>query len=367
MITEQSIEALKEEIDLVRVAESIIGLELRKTGSNYFAISPYNKGEQTGSFCITPSRNRFKCFSTGASGDAIQLVMDHKHLEYPDAIRLLAKEFNVTLQETAANGEDKQLKEKKATLYDLNKGAAAHWRRSLYNLPQDHWANRELLAIRKLHPDTIIDFGLGYAPNQWEYIAERMVSQGFFEQGKEIGLINAKDEKWYDAYRDRIMFPVHDHQGRIIGFGGRSAPDAGKETPKYINSKASPIYRKEEALYGLYQGQQEIRKQGQAIIVEGYFDVLMMHQAGAINTVATCGTAITHGHANKLKRMCSRVLLMLDSDKAGIKAMLKSVDILVMAGLTVDVCQLPNGHDPDSYVRSMTTSEYGNFNSLISA
>ncbi|KAA8483740.1 DNA primase catalytic core [Arcticibacter tournemirensis] len=355
MIAQKSIDELSEVIDIVKVAHHI-NIDLKKRGSGYTACCPFHE-ENTPSFHINPVKQIFKCFGCGAGGDAIKLVMDKEHLDYPDTVRKLADLFNVTLEEIQANEEDKEIKEKKLSLYDMNRGAAAHYQKQLLfhlnNPDSSHWAVEELVEKRMLSKDSIVEFQLGFAPDNASFLSSKMIAAGLYQMANDLGLCKTKEEQVTDMFVNRIMFPIHNERGQIVGFGGRKQEDGNKMNPKYINSKASMIYRKEEVLYGLYQAKQSIRKENCAIITEGYYDVITLHQAGMTNTVAPCGTAITESHAKKLKRLCSSVILLCDGDEAGWKANLRAIDILTIAGLRVEVCELPEGQDPDTFTRAL--------------
>ncbi|MFD2961317.1 MULTISPECIES: DNA primase [Olivibacter] len=355
MITQKSIDEVKDTTDLLSIVKEYVP-DLHKRGSSYIGCCPFHD-ESTPSFHVNAGKGYYKCFGCGVSGGAVDIVMEKERYDFPNAIRHLAKKANITLEETSGFGEDKDLQEKKASLYELNRGAAVHFSKQLADLPHNHWANIELIASRRLTIESLLSFQVGYAPDDWRFITEKMMKQGHYQAGEELGLITRKDEKTFDTFRNRIIFPIQDENGRIVGFGGRKPNDGDSKNPKYLNSKASVVYRKESTFYGLNQAYKAIRKMDTAILVEGYYDVIMMHQSGIENTVATCGTALTESHAQKLKRICSKVILFADGDDAGIRSMLKSIDILVQAGLSVDVCELPEDEDPDSFARSYLPME----------
>ncbi len=352
MITQESINNVLDTADIYEVVKDHV--DLTKRGANYTGCCPFHD-EKTPSFSVSPVKGIYKCFGCGASGNAITFIMEKKKLEFPDAVRTLADKFNLTLEETHDREEDKIVKEKRLTMIDMNKGALGRWQKAFYDLPKEHWASvASLQKQRMLTRESIAEFQIGYAPDEWRFITKHIVDGGFYEFGNEMGLISRNDKgDTYDFFRNRIIFPIHDMRGQIIGFCGRKAFDNNEDrAPKYINSKESMLYKKNSVLYGIFQAQSEIRKQGVAIVVEGQVDVIMMHQAGIKNTVCPGGTALTAKHAEILKKMCKKVILMFDGDKAGKEATLKAIDVLIEQELNVVVVPIRDNDDPDVLVRS---------------
>ena len=350
MIIGSSIDDLRDTLDIIEVIGKDV--TLKKRGTTHVGCCPFHD-EKSPSFTVSPTKQIFKCFGCGAGGDAITFVMKKENIEFVPAVRLLASRINFTLEETEETAEDKEAAAKKADLWQINAAAAKHYQENLLNLPVDQWAAEELLINRMYHPDTILDFNLGYARDDWRSLTQILTDRGLFHSGEELGLVKANDTgKSWDVYRNRLIFPIHDEQGRIVGFGGRKpSSDEDKSNPKYLNSKESPLYKKDRVLYGLFQAKKHIKEMGFAIVVEGYTDVISMHQAGAPNTVGVCGTALTDHHAKLLKRYTNQVVLMGDGDTAGRNANFKAVDILIKYALKVEICPLPEAHDPDSYAR----------------
>lgn len=347
MITQKTID----EILSINIAD-FIGKEivLKKSGANYQGNCPFHD-EKTASFVVSPSKGIYKCFGCGQGGNIISFAMEHRRLDFVEAVKHIAKETNITIEETVER-EDKEIREKRLTMLDINKAASKKYVEAFLDLPSDHLAAKTLISHRRLSLDSIIDFQIGYAPERWDFLSKKIVDTGLYSLAEELGLIGKNDlARVYDVFRNRLMFPIQNERGDIIAFSGRKLDDNKKDNPKYINSKESMLYRKSEVLFGLFQAQKTIRKLDHAIIVEGNIDVIMMHQAGLTNTVATCGTALTESHAQKLARYCSRVTLMMDGDEAGRKATLKAIDILLMAGLAVSVVNLEKGWDPDSLIQ----------------
>ncbi|MGJ1368210.1 DNA primase [Sphingobacterium spiritivorum] len=351
MITQKTIDSVLNDSDIVKVIEKVT--PLKKKGANYSGCCPFHD-EKTPSFSVSPSKGIFKCFGCGIGGNVVSFVMEQQRIGYPEAIRHLAAEFNIIVEETTEEKEDKEVKEKRLTMLDINKDVSKKYREALMDLPIDHWAANYVISDRKLTFDSLISFQIGYAPDSWDFVSKKIVDSGFYAIGEEMGIINKNDKaRIYDVFRERIIFPIHNERGEVIAFSGRKKNDDKKENPKYINSKDSMVYRKSSVLYGLWQAQKTIRKLDYAILVEGNIDVIMMHQAGVTNTIAACGTAFTESHAQKLRRYCSKVIIMNDGDEAGQKATLKTIDVCLMAGLTVQVVQLEDKWDPDTLVQSI--------------
>jgi DNA primase len=351
MILDHSIDELRDTVNI----RSIVGdyVELKKQGANYFGSCPFHT-EKSSSFSVSESRNIYKCFGCGEGGDAIKFYMKIENCDFPTAVRSIADKVNFTLEESEQTIDPEAAKQK-ATLFDIMEQTAKVFQNKLLDLPINHPAIIELTDNRKLTTDSIIDFQLGFAPGEAHrrMLSEVLTATGYREKGIELGIINEKNANTYDVYQKRIIFPIHSEKGNVLGFGGRKLEDNNKENPKFINSKETALYKKDQILYGLYQAQQHIRKMGYALLVEGYMDVISCHQTGAPNTVATCGTSLTLGHAKKLKRYTNNIVIMRDGDAAGQKAMLRDIDILLEEGFKVEVVILPGEHDPDSFAREL--------------
>lgn len=350
MITNESIDQLRDKLDIVEVIEKEV--TLKKRGAVYVGCCPFHD-EATPSFTVSPIKQIFKCFGCGTGGDSISFVMKKENIEFIPAIRVLASRYNHQLEEVEETAEEKEASAKKADLWKINEIAAGLFQEELLEMPRDQWAAAELLERRKFTPDIILEFGLGFAPDQWRFLTDTLTNKGLFYPAEDLGLVKSNDAgQTFDIFRNRLIFPIHNEQGQIVGFGGRKpSDDTDKSNPKYINSKESLLYKKERTLYGLYQAKKHIKAMGFAIAVEGYTDVISMHQSGAGNTVGACGTSLTTFHAKLLKRYTKHVVLLSDGDIAGQNSNFKSVDILLKEGLQVDICPLPEKHDPDSFAR----------------
>ncbi|MHB8209130.1 DNA primase [Mucilaginibacter sp.] len=362
MISEQSIQEVRDRADLLDVVKKYSNI--KKKGANYVGDCPFHD-EKSGSFTVSPAKGMFKCFGCGVGGqDAIKFIMEKERMDFPASVKYLANWFNVTLEETKKDDEPPEQLVKKADYTNINKRVAKLYQKNLLSLKCANWPNQpvnpvidELLNIRKLTNSSIVNFELGFAPDDYRFITPILMERGMFAAAEDIGLVKTSNNTNFDIYRNRIMFPIHNERGEIIGFGGRKLEDGKKDNPKYINSRDSLIYKKESILYGIYQAARAIREMKFAVLVEGYYDVISFHQTGMPNTVAPCGTAFTDGHAKILKRYTQHIILIGDQDAAGQKANLKNVDLLLRYGFKVDICQLPEKHDPDSFSREFKAME----------
>lgn len=374
MITDYSIQQVRE-VDLVEVIRRYVP-DLKKKGANYSASCPFHD-ENTASFVVSPVKGMYKCFGCHKSGNnPISFVMDNQQMDFISAVKFLADWFNITLEETKGHVEEApEQKAKKVDFLNINKQAAKLYQNCLADLLKDlppvgpllPVAN-ELIRNRGLSLDTIIEFQIGYAPQSGRLLSPVFKEYGLLIPAEELGLVKVGQNGAYDVYRDRIIFPIHNERGEVVGFGARTMKEVTRDNPKYLNSRDSLVYKKEAVLYGLYQAGKAIRKglydgRGKAItgtkfasLVEGYYDVTGFHQGGLPNTVAACGTAFTDGHARLLKKYTSHMVLLGDGDGAGERANLKNVDILLKHGFKVEICPLPKGHDPDSFSRTVETA-----------
>ena len=323
--------------------------DLKKKGTNHVGCCPFHD-EKTPSFSVSESKDLFKCFGCDVSGDAIKFVMEYEKTDFLEAIKNIADLCGIQIEYEEESDDYKQQKEEKLALTGINKLAAKYYREALQQCDEDHPAKKEL-EYRQLDADTCIKFEIGYAPNQWRFITDYVVKTGLFSNARDIGLVKTKHEKNYDVFRNRIMFPIHDIKGQIVGFGGQNLDKKNKELPKYLNSKESNIYHKNKVLYGLYHAIKGIKKLGYAVLVEGYYDVISFHRIGITNTIAPCGTSLTDEQAKLIHRYTDRVVIMYDGDEAGQKAAIKAIDVLLAEKIKVEIYPLPKDHDPDSMSR----------------
>lgn len=329
--------------DIVEVVSEY--LPLKKKGSNYWALSPF-KPEKTPSFAVSPSKQIFKCFASGKGGDVIRFVMEMEGISYYEALQKLARKYNIPLPETP-DKQPSQNKERQRYLA-IYQEAVRFYREKFPGSPAEAY-----LYQRGLQPETIEAFHLGYAPSEGNLLTQHLLRLGYSEEQLIAAGVSTRSEttgRLYDRFRGRVIFPIQDEQGAFIAFAGRSL---GNEEPKYLNSPDTILYRKSEVLYGLHQARPVLRKDKPALIVEGYMDVISLHQAGFTEAVATCGTALTADHLAKLKRYTRKITLLYDSDAAGQAATERAIFTALSAGFFVSVATLSEAKDPDELLRSI--------------
>ncbi len=335
-------EEIRDRIDLVELVSQYVQLE--RAGKNFKGLCPFHT-EKTPSFHVSPALNRFHCFGCGASGDVFGFLMRIEGLSFREAMRRLAERAGIELR---ADSLPQEAPDERDRLRKVVFAANFFYRQALKRTP----AAQEYLTQRGLTPETVEAFELGYAPDGWDYLLKFLQKHNFNLQDAETaGLLKAREDGsgYYDRFRNRITFPIHDAAGRVVAFGARTM---GDDEPKYLNSPETPLFEKRNTFYGWHRARGEILKQRAAIIVEGYLDLIMLHQYGFTHSLATLGTAFTEDHAARLKRLVERVYLMFDSDAAGVRAALKAGEALLQAGIPALVVSLPQGEDPDSLLRT---------------
>ncbi len=347
MYTSSSIDKVRE-ADIVTTIRSYVQ-ELKKSGANYKAKSPF-VDEKTPSFMVSPVKQIFKDFASGIGGDGIKFVMEHDKCDFIQAIEKIASIHNIFLEEETSSPEVKRVRKQKTELIALVNNVGSQYRKNFVELKANHWA-KQMIAGREFSEETIIDFQIGYANNDNE-VTTAVSAVGKLPQALEVGLVKSGQHGSYDAFRNRLIFPIHTPKGDLIAFGGRRQNGEEYEKHrKYINSQESKIYNKSRVLYGLSQAKTEIRKSGWVILTEGYTDVIGMYDKGAENTVATCGTALTKEHIKELHKYCEHIVLFRDGDRAGLEASKRDIDICLAEGFKVSICQLEYGKDPDDFAR----------------
>lgn len=349
-IPEEKKAEIKQAADILDIVSEVV--LLKKTGKNYVGLCPFHS-EKTASFTVNPEKQIFYCFGCGSGGDVYSFLMKYHDISFPEAQRLLARRYGIELPTRSIPPEQKKRFAEKESLLTINRQAMAFFQRCLHEGSVGEKA-RVYLAQREMTDVTIKGFGLGYAPAGWNHLSDMFFRKRVpSELLEKSGLVVPKNKTpgVYDRFRDRIIFPIMDIGGRVIGFGGRSLDDS---LPKYLNSPETPLYDKSRSLYGLCQARHKCREKNAVFIVEGYFDLLALHQHGFENAVATLGTALTPEHIRLLKGYAGRMILMYDSDNAGIKAAVRSVDLFMKADADARILILPSGYDPDSYL-----SEFG--------
>lgn len=359
MISRETIDEVKNRVDIVDVVSDFVSL--KKSGQNYKALSPF-ANEKTPSFFVVPTKGIFKDFSTGKGGDAFTFVMEHEKLSYAETIRYLAKKYGVEIKEDKLSDENRAEQSEREGLYILMNFAKDFYKNILLTHEEGRSIGLSYFRERGFNDRTIEKFELGYALEGWENFSKEAVSNGYNKELLEkTGLVVKKEDgSSYDRFRGRVIFPVHNISGKVLAFGARMM-GKDKNQPKYINSPETEIYHKSDVLYGLYQGKNAIRNKENCYLVEGYTDVISMHQADVENVVASSGTALTEGQIRLIHRFTENVTVLFDGDSAGIKAALRGIDMILKGGLNVRVVLFPDGEDPDSYSRKVGTTEFQKF------
>lgn len=354
MITPKSIEDVK---NAARVDE-VLGefIELRRAGVNMKGNCPFHD-EKTPSFVVSPAKGIYKCFGCGMSGDSVRFLMDHEKLSYPEAIRWLADKYNITLEETAVSSEVKEEIAKKESLFIINGFAQQSFHEYLMQTNEGKAIGLSYFKERGFLEKTVIKWGLGYAPEDKNFLTSLLKKEGYnLELAETLGLV--KENR--DFFHSRIIFPIRNLSGKIIGIGARTL-SSNKKIPKYINSPESEIYNKRKTLFGLYFAKTEIRKKDVCFLVEGYTDVISLHQNGIENVVASSGTSLTEEQIKLVKRFTENITIIYDGDSAGIKAALRGLDLVLEQDMNVRLLVLPDGEDPDSYIQKVGATKFNNF------
>ncbi|MGN6179412.1 MAG: DNA primase [Mucilaginibacter sp.] len=356
MITKPTIDRIMEATDIVEVIGEFV--QLKKRGANYVGLSPF-ANERTPSFTVSPAKGIFKDFSSGKGGSAVTFLMELEKFTYPEALKWLAKKYGIEVEETVDTSENKEAENHRESLMIVTGYAAKFFHDTLLETEEGHNIGLSYFQERGFNNDTIKKFELGYSPDQWEAFSGQAIKDGYTEQYLvETGLSIKRDNgSLYDRWRGRVMFPIHSFTGRVIAFGGRTLK-SDKSTPKYVNSPESEIYHKSNVLYGLFFAKKAIRDEDNCYLVEGYADVISVHQAGIENVVASSGTSLTVEQIRLIGRLTKNITILYDGDAAGIKASLRGLDMILEEGLNVKVVLFPDGHDPDSYVRSVGTAAF---------
>src|ERR1700712_844767 len=349
MILKSTIDRIMEATDIVEVIGEFV--QLKKRGANYVGLSPF-ANERTPSFTVSPAKGIFKDFSTGKGGSAVTFLMELEKFSYPEALKWLAKKYSIEVEETVESFENREEENRRESLMIVSGYAAKFFHESLLETDEGKSIGLSYFKERGFTNDTIKKFELGYSPDQWEAFSSQALKDGYQEEFMvESGLSVKRDNgTLYDRYRGRVMFPIHGFTGRVIAFGGRTLK-SDKNVPKYVNSPESEIYHKSNVLYGLYFAKKAIREEDNCYLVEGYADVISVHQAGIENVVASSGTSLTVEQIRLMGRLTKNITILYDGDAAGIKASLRGLDLILEEGLNVKVVLFPDGHDPDSYVR----------------
>ncbi len=342
--------------------EEVIGdfVQLKKSGSNFKGLSPFSN-EKTPSFMVSPAKQIWKDFSSGKGGNVVSFLMEHEHFTFPEAIKFLAKKYNIEVEETQQTNEQKEAASLRESMYAVTDYAQSFFSKMLNESQEGKNIGLAYFQERGFTAESIDKFHLGYSPDQWDALTKAALNAGFQEEFLiSSGLTIQKGEKLFDRFKGRVMFPIHSMSGRVMGFGGRILKQ-DKQSAKYVNSPESEVYQKSKVLYGLFQAKQHIAKESNCYLVEGYTDVIQMHQAGIQNVVSSSGTALTSDQVRLVRRLTNTITLLFDGDAAGLRAAMRGVDIILEAGMQVSICTFPEGEDPDSFVRNHQLTEVKQF------
>lgn len=354
MISKASIDQVYETARL----EEVIGdfVQLKKSGSNFKGLSPFSD-ERSPSFMVSPVKQIWKDFSSGKGGNVVAFLMEHEHFTYPEAIKYLAKKYNIDIEETEQSNEQKVAQDKRESLYLVSEYASKYFQKTLHKTDQGKAIGLSYFKERGFTDETIKKFDLGYSLDEWQAFTDEALKKGYkLEFLEQSGLTIVKGDKRFDRFKGRVMFPIQSMSGRVLGFGGRILV-SDKKAAKYLNSPESEIYYKSKVLYGIYHAKQSIAKEDNCYLVEGYTDVIQFHQTGIHNVVSSSGTALTSDQIRLINRLTKNITVLFDGDAAGMRASLRGIDLILEQGMNVRVCTFPVGEDPDSFARQNTLSE----------
>jgi len=342
--------------------EEVIGdfVNLKKAGSNFKGLSPFSD-ERSPSFVVSPVKQIWKDFSTGKGGTSVSFLMEHEHFTYPEAIKYLAKKYNIEIEETEQSNEQKEQANERESLYLVSEFANTYFQKILHKTDQGKSIGLSYFKERGFTEETIKKFDLGYSLNEWQGFTDEALKQGYnIDYLAKTGLTIVKQDKRFDRFKGRVLFPIKSMSGRVLGFGGRILV-LDKKAAKYMNSPESDIYHKSKVLYGIYHAKQSIAKEDNCYLVEGYTDVIQFHQRGITNVVASSGTALTPDQIRLINRLTKNITVLFDGDAAGMRASLRGIDLILEQGMNVKVCTFPEGEDPDSFAKQNTLEEVNTY------
>ena len=342
--------------------EEVIGdfVQLKKSGSNFKGLSPFSE-ERTPSFMVSPVKQIWKDFSSGKGGTAITFLMEHEHFTYPEAIKYLANKYNIEVEETEQTNEQKLESDEMESLYLVSDYANKFFQKTLKKTDEGKSIGLSYFKERGFTEDTINRFQLGYCKDEWTSFTDQAIKDSYkIEFLEKSGLTIVKEDKKFDRFKGRVIFPILSMSGRVLGFGGRTLKTS-KSTAKYLNSPESKIYYKSKVLYGLFHAKQEIAKQDNCFLVEGYTDVMRMYERGIRNVVSSSGTALSSDQIRLINRLTNNITVVFDGDSAGINAAFRGIDIILEQGMNVKICNLPEGEDPDSFAKDKNVDELSSY------
>ena len=365
MIQKSTVDAVFETMRI----EEVIGdfVQLKKSGSNFKGLSPFTD-ERTPSFMVSPVKQIWKDFSSGKGGNAIAFLMEHEHYTYPEAIKYLAKKYNIEILETERTDEQKIEADERESLYLVNEFASQYFQKTLHETEHGKAIGLSYFKERGFTDETIKTFDLGYSPDRWDAFTMEALKKGYqldFLEKTGLTIVKepsgeSREEKKFDRFKGRVMFPIKSLSGRVLGFGGRILT-SDKKAAKYLNSPESAIYHKSKVLYGIYHAKQAIAKEDTCFLVEGYTDVIQFHQTGIKNVVSSSGTALTPDQIRLINRLTKNITVLFDGDEAGIRASIRGIDLILEQGMNVKVCTFPEGEDPDSFAKKNTQEELAEY------
>lgn len=343
--------------DTARV-EEVIGdfVQLKKSGSNFKGLSPFSE-ERTPSFMVSPVKQIWKDFSTGKGGTSVSFLMEHEHFTYPEAIKYLARKYNIEIEETVQSDSDKEAAGERESMYLVSEFARTYYQNILHKTDSGKAIGLSYFKERGFTDETIQEFQLGFSTDAWSGLTDSALKKGYkLKYLESTGLSIIKGKKQFDRFKGRVLFPIHSMSGRVLGFGGRILAK-NEKAAKYLNSPESDIYHKSKVLYGIYYAKQMIAKEDNCYLVEGYTDVIQFHQKGIKNVVSSSGTALTPDQIRLINRLTKNITVLFDGDAAGIRASLRGIDLILEQGMNVKVCTFPEGQDPDSFAKQNTIEE----------
>jgi len=338
--------------------EEVIGdfVQLKRAGSNFKGLSPFSD-ERSPSFMVSPAKGIWKDFSSGKGGNSVAFLMEHSHFTYPEAIRYLAKKYNIEIEETEQTDEEKANTDVRESMYLVSEFAKDYFHNTMLHSEEGKAIGLSYFKERGFTGETIKKFALGYSPEAWDAFTKEALGKGYkLEFLESTGLTIAREDRPFDRFKGRVMFPIQSMSGRILGFGGRILAN-DKKAAKYLNSPESEIYHKSKVLYGIFQAKQAIAKENNCYLVEGYTDVIQFNQAGIENVVASSGTALTPDQIRLVNRLTKNITVLFDGDAAGLRASVRGIDLILEEGMNVKVCAFPDGEDPDSFAKKTPYEE----------
>lgn len=358
MIDRPTIERILDAAQIVEVVSEFV--QLKKRGVNFLGLCPFHN-EKTPSFTVSPSKEIFKCFGCGKVGNSVNFIMEHEHLTYPEALKFLAKKYHIEIVEKELTREEIEKQNERESLLVLSSYASRQFTENLFNTDEGISVGLTYFKERGFRQDTLKKFEVGYSFEKRDSFTHKALEDGYLpDYLVKTGLSIQHEDRFFDRFAGRVMFPIHSLSGQVLGFGGRVLKKDAK-TAKYLNSPESEIYHKSRILYGMYQARKTITQEDRCYMVEGYTDVMSMHEAGVFNVVASSGTSLTQEQVRLVKRFTPNLTILYDGDAAGIKASLRGIDLVLEEGMNVKIVLLPDGEDPDSYSKKISNEEFTRF------